>query len=98
MGVAKSRLVGRHAAPGPERGSWAPLEYKGETVGAVLRTRTGVRPVYVSAGHRVCLETALALTLHCAPAFRLPETTRQAHALAAWPAPESAYSKSKSLA
>ncbi len=84
VGVAKSRLVGCHEDPAPERGAWVPLRYKGKMVGAVLRTRAGVRPVYVSAGHRMTLPTAIALTLHCAPAFRLPETTRRAHALAAW--------------
>ena len=84
VGVAKRRLVGCHEVPGPERGAWVPLRHKGETVGAVLRTRAGVRPVYVSAGHRMTLETAVALTLHCAQAFRLPETTRRAHALATW--------------
>jgi deoxyribonuclease V len=82
VGVAKSRLVGEHP-PAPERpGAWAPLTHRGELVGAVLRTRAGVQPVYVSPGHRVCLETSVALTLACTTRFRLPETTRAAHRLA----------------
>ncbi|MFP3939951.1 MAG: endonuclease V, partial [Thermoanaerobaculia bacterium] len=54
----------------------------GEVIGAVLRTRSGVRPVYVSVGHRVSLATAVDLTLRLAPRYRLPETTRRAHRLA----------------
>jgi deoxyribonuclease V len=82
IGVAKSRLVGAHEAPGEHRGAWTPLLDDGETVGAVLRTRTGVKPVFVSVGHRVSLETAIALTLRCVTRYRLPETTRWAHRLA----------------
>lgn len=82
IGVGKSRLVGRHAEPGPTKGDWTPLLDGEETIGAVLRTRAGIRPVYVSIGHRVCLETAVRLTLACTTRYRLPETTRQAHRLA----------------
>jgi len=78
FGVAKSRLVGEHEEPGRERGSRAPLVDRGETIGAVVRTRTGVRPVYVSVGHRVSLDTAVEWTLALAPRYRLPETTRRA--------------------
>ena len=53
-----------------------------ETIGAVLRTRAGVRPVYVSIGHRVGLETAIAYVLRCSPRYRLPEPVRRAHVLA----------------
>lgn len=81
IGVAKSRLVGEHGEPGGERGDWVPLMDKGETIGAVLRTRAGVKPVYVSIGHRVGLETAIRLVLACTPRFRLPETTRAADRL-----------------
>jgi deoxyribonuclease V len=81
IGVAKSRLVGEHGEPGRDRGNWVPLIDKGETIGAVLRTRTGVKPIYVSIGHRVCLETAIRLVLACTPRFRLPETTRAADRL-----------------
>lgn len=82
IGVAKSRLIGKHAALGPRRGEWVPLVDDGERIGAVLRTRTDVRPVYVSVGHRISLETAIDYVLRCTTRYRLPETTRQAHRLA----------------
>ncbi|MBK9327558.1 MAG: deoxyribonuclease V [Hydrogenophilales bacterium] len=82
IGVAKTRLVGRHLEPGPERGDWTPLLDHGEEIGAVLRTRPGVKPLYISGGHRVCLRTAIELTLACLTRYRLPETTRAAHRLA----------------
>jgi deoxyribonuclease V len=82
LGVAKTRLIGSHAEPGPEKGDWAPLLDGGEVIGAVLRTRPGVKPLYISGGHRVSLETAIALTLACTRRYRLPETTRAAHRLA----------------
>ena len=81
IGVAKSRLTGSHDEPGPAKGdvAWL-LAGKGdrprERLGAVLRTRERVKPVYVSAGHRISLRTALALTLACATRYRLPEPTR----------------------
>lgn len=82
IGVAKSRLVGRHE-PAPEtRGGQAALLHQGEVIGVVLRTRIKVKPIYVSIGHRISLETAVAYTLACTPKYRLPETTRQAHRLA----------------
>ncbi len=83
VGVAKSRLIGSHAEPGPERGDRAPLLDGDEVIGTVLRTRARVRPLYVSIGHRVSLATAEELTLACSPRYRLPETTRWAHRLAA---------------
>jgi deoxyribonuclease V len=79
IGVAKTRLVGSHAAVPQARGAWTPLEHEGEVVGAVLRTREGVKPVYVSPGHRIDLETAVARVMDCVTRFRLPETTRAAH-------------------
>jgi deoxyribonuclease V len=82
IGVAKSRLVGTHESLPESRGSQAPLLHKGEVIGVVLRTRTNVKPIYVSIGHRVSLETAVAYTMACTPKYRLPETTRQAHRLA----------------
>ena len=86
IGVAKSRLTGSHDEPGPAKGDVAWLladkgARPGERIGAVLRTRERVKPVYVSAGHRVSLRTALALTLGCATRFRLPEPTRLADKL-----------------
>lgn len=81
IGVAKSRLTGTHAEPGPERGARAPLMDGAETIGMVLRTRAGVRPLYVSAGHRIDLAAAVDWVLACAPRYRLPEPTRLADRL-----------------
>ena len=81
LGVAKTRLTGHFEDLGVEKGSRAPLVHKGEVVGVALRTRTNVKPVYVSVGHRITLEECVALTLACAPRFKLPEPTRQAHHL-----------------
>jgi len=88
IGVAKSRLVGAHAEPGNEKGDWTPLRDGDEIIGAVLRTRRGVKPLYISPGHRVSLETSIRLVLDCTPRYRLPETTRWAHRLASGPAVE----------
>lgn len=82
IGVAKSRLTGRHGPVPEEKGGWTPLRDGGETVGAVLRSRAGVKPIYVSGGHRVGLETALEWVMRCLTRYRLPETTRAADALA----------------
>jgi deoxyribonuclease V len=79
VGVAKRLLVGEHAALGGTRGSRVPLRHAGRRVGEVVRTRTGVRPVYVSPGHRVGFERAVRLVLASSRGFRLPEPTRQAH-------------------
>ncbi len=78
-GCAKSRLCGRHEEPGIEAGSYAEVVDKGETIGAALRTRSGVKPVYVSTGHKVDLETAVHWVLECCRGYRLPESTRLAH-------------------
>jgi len=85
IGVAKSRLVGRHGMVPDQRGAWVPLRDGGEIIGAVLRTRRGVKPLFVSAGHRIGLPSALVLVLACTPRYRLPETTRWAHRLASGP-------------
>ncbi|HOT83209.1 MAG TPA: deoxyribonuclease V [Candidatus Defluviicoccus seviourii] len=81
IGVAKSRLIGTHEEPGSNRGHWTPLLDGGELVGAVVRTRANVQPVFVSIGHRVSLETAIALVLACTRRFRLPEPIRAADRL-----------------
>ena len=81
VGCAKSVLVGGHGSIDPSRGSKAPLEHRGERVGTVLRTRDGVRPVFVSIGHRVDLSAAEALVMRCAIGFRLPEPVRRADRL-----------------
>lgn len=85
IGVAKSRLIGSHAEPPVEKGTWSELLDGSETIGAVVRTRAGVRPLYVSVGHRVSLVSAVRWTLACTRRFRLPETTRHAHRLASTP-------------
>ena len=82
IGVAKTRLIGEHGPVPQERGAWTPLEDKGEVIGAVLRTRSGVKPVFVSIGHRVSLATAVDYVMRCTARYRLPETTRCAHRLA----------------
>lgn len=81
IGVAKTGFVGSHEPPGDRRGDASPLVDGGETVGRVLRTRDGVKPVFVSAGHRVDLDTACRHTLALTPDYRLPETTRRADRL-----------------
>jgi deoxyribonuclease V len=82
LGCAKSRLIGDYDEPPPEPGAWTPLTHHGEVIGAVVRTRAGVKPLFVSVGHRVSLETAVALVLACARGLRLPEPTRLADQLA----------------
>lgn len=82
IGVAKSLLIGKHEELPELRGSWQPLIHKNETVGAVLRSRTGVKPLYISSGHRISLLTAIDYVLRCTPKYRLPETTRIADKLA----------------
>lgn len=76
IGVAKSRLTGTHEEPGPLRGSHTPLHDKGEIIGTVLRSRDHTAPLYISPGHRVGVEAALAITLRCLTRYRLPEPTR----------------------
>jgi len=81
IGCAKSILVGRHGPLGEARGATAPLVDDDEVIGMAVRTRDGVRPVYVSIGHRMDLETAVSLVLRMATGFREPETTRRSHRL-----------------
>jgi deoxyribonuclease V len=82
IGAAKSLLVGKHDEVPVEKGSWQPLRYRGEVVGAVVRSRTGVKPLYVSPGYRISLPTAIDYVLRCTTKYRLPETTRWADKLA----------------
>ena len=79
IGCAKSLLCGTHEEPGEEPGSYAEIIDKNETIGAALRTRTGVKPVYVSIGHRIDLKTAIQWVLACCRDYRLPEPIRFAH-------------------
>ena len=83
VGVAKSRLTGTHADPGPRRGERADLFDQDEVIGTVLRTRDNVKPLYVSVGNRVDLDSAARLVLACGARYRLPEPTRQADRLVA---------------
>jgi deoxyribonuclease V len=82
IGCAKTRLIGRYREPDPEKGSYAYLKDQDETIGAVLRTRDGVKPVYVSVGHRVDLLDSIRIVLQCCRRYRLPEPIRRAHQLA----------------
>jgi deoxyribonuclease V len=83
IGCAKSRLTGVYAEPPQIRGSWSPLTDNGETIGAVLRTKEKVKPVFVSPGHLITLAEAVAVILRCAVRYRLPEPQRAADSLAA---------------
>ena len=78
IGVAKTPFVGTFDEPGEQRGDSSDLVLDSEVVGAVLRTQYKMKPVFVSIGHRIDLETATALVLRLAPRYRLPETTRAA--------------------
>lgn len=82
IGVAKSRLIGTFAEPASAAGAWSPLLDRNQVIGAALRSRAGVRPLFVSIGHRVGLTSAVRLTLACTDRYRLPEPTRLAHQLA----------------
>lgn len=81
IGVAKTRLCGEHAVPGPHRGDFALLVDQGEEVGMALRTQDGGAPLYVSTGHRVALAVCRELVLACTPRFRLSEPLRAADQL-----------------
>ncbi|MEW6612355.1 MAG: deoxyribonuclease V [Pseudomonadota bacterium] len=82
VGAAKSRLCGKDVQPGPLRGESAPLVDRGELVGCILRTRDGVKPLYVSPGHRCDISGAAYWVLACGKGLRLPEPTRWADRLA----------------
>jgi len=79
IGVAKRLLVGQADEPGEKKGSIRPIRKNGEVIGMAVRTKDRVRPVYVSVGHRIDLERAVALVLKTARGYRLPEPTRAAH-------------------
>lgn len=81
IGCAKSPLIGQFCSGelGYEKGSWVPLLEKGETIGAALRTREGLKPIIVSPGHRICIMTAIRIALACSNKYRIPEPLRQAH-------------------
>jgi len=82
IGVAKSRLIGSNPPVNAIKGDWQPLTHHNDVIGAVLRTRTNIKPLYISVGHKIDLNTAIHYTLRCLTKYRLPETTRWAHKLA----------------
>ncbi len=82
VGCAKSRLCGEHGTVGDQRGDRVPLLFDGNEIGTVLTTRSGVKPLYVSPGHKISVNSAVELTLQCGGRYRLPEPTRLAHHLA----------------
>jgi len=82
IGVAKSRLIGEHDELATEKGNWQPLRDRDEIIGAVLRSRTNVKPLYISPGHKISLPTALHYVMGCLTQYRLPETTRWSDSLA----------------
>ncbi len=85
IGCGKTLLVGKYVEPPDERGAWVDLVDRGEVIGAILRTRPGVKPVFISVGHLADLPTAVALTMRCTTRYRLPEPIRLAHNAAGTP-------------
>jgi deoxyribonuclease V len=81
LGCAKSLLVGTYKEPGLKAGSLAPLRHHDEVIGSVVRTKTGIKPVFVSVGHKIDLPSAVRVVLRNVHGYRLPEATRQAHLL-----------------
>lgn len=83
LGCGKTRLVGTYEEPEVEKGAHSPLVDKGTKIGAVVRTRTNVKPVFISPGHLMNVDDAIDVALSCACGYRLPEPTRRADQLAA---------------
>lgn len=81
IGCAKSLLVGKYEPVGEAVGDWSPLLYQGQTIGAVLRTRVKVKPLFISPGHKISLASSIKYVLACGRGYRLPETTRLADKL-----------------
>lgn len=82
IGIAASRLCGQYEKFPDRIGDWTPLISKGETIGAVLRTREKTRPIFVSVGHKVSLETAVKVAMNCIRSEKMPEPIHRAHVLA----------------
>lgn len=81
IGCAKSRLTGEYSEPAKKRGSYSLLKDGDDVIGAVLRTRDSVKPVYVSVGNKITLDDSIRLTLACTTRYRLPEPSRLSHQL-----------------
>ena len=81
IGCAKSRLIGSYASPGLRKGDYSLLFHKGRVIGAVLRTREQVKPLFISPGNHMNLEKSIEITLSCLSRYRIPEPVRQAHLL-----------------
>lgn len=79
IGCGKTHLIGTYERPGEAKGEYSDLSDKGEVLGVVLRTRKGAKPVYISPGHLMDIDSAIEITLACTPKYRLPEPIRQAH-------------------
>ena len=79
IGCGKTHFIGTYDSPGNNKGDWTTLRDKDETLGIVLRTRTGVKPVYISPGHLINIASAHQIIMACTPKYRLPEPVRQAH-------------------
>jgi deoxyribonuclease V len=95
IGCAKSRLCGSNTEPADELGSYAEMMDRGEVIGVALRTKTGVKPVYVSTGHKISLQSAIFWVLNCCRGYRLPEPTRLAHLAAGGNLKQSAMAQEK---
>lgn len=81
IGVAKAPYLGEHEPVAEHRGAWQPIRDNGEVIGAIVRTQSNIKPIYVSIGHRISLNSAIDFVLKCTPKYRLSETTRQADQL-----------------
>lgn len=81
IGCAKTRLIGDYAEPGRKKGNWSYLKHNGEIIGAVLRTRSGVKPVFVSPGHKIDMTGSIEIVLNCTDKYRIPEPLRRADML-----------------
>lgn len=81
IGCAKSRLVGRFKEPAAEKGSWTYLYHNDRRVGVVLRTRSSVKPIFVSPGHRVDIDSSIKIVMKCVYKYRIPEPLRRADSL-----------------
>lgn len=79
IGCGKSVLVGKFEEPESTRGSWSPLVHHDQTIGAALRTKNRVKPVFASPGHLIDLDSSIQVLLQCDGGYRLPEPTRKAH-------------------